>query len=202
MVEIPTPVPQPAPQGIRARDPQYRELYSNASQTQIGPFDLTILFQKNSEIFPGAMGQTDLVSVTLSPQHFKGLVRSLNETLSAFETLFGALTISDADTAPLKNATEIVELVKSMKEKAIANPSLSAPQQPSPAGTTTSTPTRVSRRMVASLISGRSTRCAQPPSRITRRLRPLCAGKTPGNLCCVRGKRPSGASRSMAATSL
>ena len=48
---------------------------------------------------------------------------------------------------------------------------VSDPQQPSPSGITTSTPWRVSRRMVASLISVLSAFCAQPVIRATRLIR-------------------------------
>ena len=56
----------------------------------------------------------------------------------------------------------------------------SAPQQPAPGATSTSTPRRASRRMVASLISGRSTCWAQPASRITRFLRSPSVAAVPG----------------------
>ena len=47
---------------------------------------------------------------------------------------------------------------------------VSAPQQPAPAAITTSQPCRVSSRIVAALIRGSSTRCAQPVSSATRML--------------------------------
>ena len=56
----------------------------------------------------------------------------------------------------------------------------SAPQQPAPGATSTSTPRRASRRMVASLISGRSTCWAQPASRITRARRSALVAAVPG----------------------
>ena len=46
--------------------------------------------------------------------------------------------------------------------------------------TSTSTPRRASRRMVASLISGRSTCCAQPASRMTRLRRSTLVAAVPG----------------------
>jgi hypothetical protein len=107
---------QPVAQVLRVRDPQYRDTYANSTQTNIGPFDLSILFQKASEILPGQMGIVDQVSVTLSPQHFKALVRSLNETLAAYENAFGELNISEADTAPQKTALEIVGAVNEQRK--------------------------------------------------------------------------------------
>jgi hypothetical protein len=101
---------------MRVRDPQYREIYSNNSQTSIGSFDLSILFQKTSEVIPGQMGIIDQLSVTFSPQHFKALVRSLNETLSAYEVAFGELSIPDADTAPQRTATEIIGMVNEQRK--------------------------------------------------------------------------------------
>jgi hypothetical protein len=99
----------------RARDPQYREIYSNQSQTTLGAFDISLLFQRISEIEPGKQGNTDQVLVTLSPQHFKALVRSLNETLKAYETAFGALTISDTESAPSRSAEEMIGLVETAR---------------------------------------------------------------------------------------
>ena len=101
----------------RGRDPQYREVYSNMTLSHLSPFDITILFQKASEVVPGQMGAMDQVAVTFSPQHFKALVKSLSETLQAYETAFGALTISDADIAPMRNAAEIVAILQAVKAK-------------------------------------------------------------------------------------
>ena len=55
-----------------------------------------------------------------------------------------------------------------------------APQQPAPFATTTSTPWRVSRRIVASLISGARTCWAQPFISATRARRGPSAGKAWG----------------------
>src|SRR5438105_3662381 len=56
----------------------------------------------------------------------------------------------------------------------------SAPQQPSPAVSTTSTPCRLSSRIAASLISGASTGWAQPLSSATRPLRSPSGLNSPG----------------------
>ena len=50
------------------------------------------------------------------------------------------------------------------------------PQQAAEAGTTTSQPRRVSRRIVASLMCGESTGCTQPASKATRHFRSPRAG--------------------------
>jgi hypothetical protein len=122
---------QPVAQVLRVRDPQYRETYANGTQASIGPFDLSILFQKTSEIAPGQMGLVDQVSVTLSPQHFKALVRSLNETLVADESVFGELNISDADTAPHKTASEIVGIVNEYRKERNVDTSSKVPPRAS-----------------------------------------------------------------------
>jgi F420-0:gamma-glutamyl ligase len=56
----------------------------------------------------GQTAQFDQVAVTLSPQHFKAFCKSLNETLEAFESAYGQLTISESMTRPLRNAAQIV----------------------------------------------------------------------------------------------
>ena len=117
------------PQLQRLRDHQYRDLYANASLTTLGPFDVTLIFQKIGDIGGGQLATVDLASVTMSPQHFKGFVRSLNETLVAYEKTFGELKIPDADTRPLKSAEEIVEMLRAARP---SPPSSNEPPQPSP----------------------------------------------------------------------
>src|SRR5271168_589498 len=116
-----TEITQPAPiVQFRAKDPQFREIYSNATLTSLSPFDISVLFQKNTEISPGQYGPIDMIAVTFSPQHFKSVVRSLIETLAAYELSFGELNIPDEDTKPLKDRTELAALVQSAKERARA----------------------------------------------------------------------------------
>jgi Protein of unknown function (DUF3467) len=126
----PVTEPNRVTQAIRVRDPQYRDIYSNSIQANMGPFDLSIIFQKATEVLPGQMGVADQVSVTFSPQHFKALVRSLNETLAAYETAFGELKISDTETAPKKTAAEIVALVDAHRRANAAMASSNEPPQP------------------------------------------------------------------------
>lgn len=76
------------------------------------------------------MGVNDLVSVSLSPQNFKSFVRAANETLKAYENTFGALTISDADTAPMRDAAEVERLLKERRAALRPNPSSNEPQAP------------------------------------------------------------------------
>jgi hypothetical protein len=116
----------------RVRDPQYREVYSNNSQTTLGAFDISITFQRLSEILPGQQAIVDQVFVTLSPQHFKGLVRSLNETLSAYETAFGKLNIQDTETIPQKSAIEIVETIDAARRAKSSMSSSTEPPQHKP----------------------------------------------------------------------
>src|ERR1039458_5194095 len=99
--------PQVFSQLPRGRDPQYREVYSNSSMTQLGPFDISLIFQKGSEIAPGHSALMDQVCVIFSHQQFKALVRSLTETLIGYEAAFGELTIPDTDIAPNRSAAEI-----------------------------------------------------------------------------------------------
>jgi len=115
----------------RVRDQQFREIYSNSSITAVGPFDITITIQKTSEISPGQLGVTDQCTVTMSPQHFKAFVRSAAETLSAYERGFGALTISDADSAPIRSAEEIVGMINAARSAHAASTS-SSPTEPPP----------------------------------------------------------------------
>jgi len=105
---------------LRLRDPQFRDIYSNASQTFISPYDLAIMFQRTSEVAPGQPGATDLVSVAMSPQHFKAFVKSANETLSAYEATFGKLEIPEADIVPARNAGQIQTLLEGARQQTMA----------------------------------------------------------------------------------
>jgi hypothetical protein len=98
------------------------------SLNQLSPFDITIIFQKASEVVPGQIGIMDQVAVTFSPQNFKALVKSVSETLQAYEASFGALTIPDEDTAPTRNAAEIAMMIQTAKAKTHSNPSSSEPK--------------------------------------------------------------------------
>jgi Protein of unknown function (DUF3467) len=99
----------------RVRDPQFRDVYANGSLVQLSPFDITLVFMKNTD-FTGQTMQVDQVSVAMSPQHFKALVKSLNETLMAYERSFGTLTIPDADIQPTFDASQIEKNIQAGRE--------------------------------------------------------------------------------------
>ena len=103
--------PKPNTMVPRVRDQLYREVYSNMSLTGMTPFDVTLTFQKASEVVPGQTMLMDQVAVCMSPQHFKAFVRSAMVTLEAYEASFGTLSVSDADTAPIKTADQIIAAI-------------------------------------------------------------------------------------------
>jgi hypothetical protein len=100
----------------RIRDPQFREVYANASFTGLTPFDVTLIFSRASDL-AGQSVQVDQVAVTLSPQHFKGFCRSINETLKAYEKVFGVLQIPDSDIRPLTEAPQIEKMILNTRQK-------------------------------------------------------------------------------------
>jgi hypothetical protein len=115
----------------RVRDQSYREIYCNMHLTQMGPFDITVIFQKTAEAAPGHFANLDQVAITFSPQNFKALVRSLGTTLEAYETGFGKLTIPEEDITPFRSAEQLTESIKKAREqveKAKASFSTSPPQ--------------------------------------------------------------------------
>jgi hypothetical protein len=111
--------PQPTAPTVfpRVADPQFRDIYSNASFTGLSPFDITITFAKGTTVADHQV-QVDQVAVIMSPQHFKGFVRSLTETLKAYESVFGSLSIPDADTKPLMDAAQIEKTIKDARLRA------------------------------------------------------------------------------------
>lgn len=111
-------VSQPVPNLVvgRIRDPQFRDVYSNSSLVALSPFDITLIFSKNTD-FSGQQMQVDQVAVAMSPQHFKALVKSLTETLTAYERAFGSLTIPDADISPIFDANQLEEKIQEGRAK-------------------------------------------------------------------------------------
>ena len=57
-----------------------------------------------------------MAAVSMSPQRFKAFVKAMAEVLSAYENSFGALSISEEDTKPMRTASEIEEVVKKNRE--------------------------------------------------------------------------------------
>jgi hypothetical protein len=56
----------------------------------------------------------------MSPQHFKNFCRAMNETLKAYESVFGALAIPDSETAPAHTAEQLAGMLKQARERAAA----------------------------------------------------------------------------------
>lgn len=65
----------------------------------------------------GQTVQVDQVAVTVSPQHFKALCKSLNETLMAYENAFGKLNIPDSDITPSRDAAQIERMIQKVRDE-------------------------------------------------------------------------------------
>lgn len=78
-------------------------------------------------------GVVDIVSVSMSPQLFKGFLRAAGETLKAYENTFGALSIPDQDITPTRNADQLQALIALTRAAAAAQQATSStsPAQPS-----------------------------------------------------------------------
>jgi hypothetical protein len=98
-------------------------------------FDISMIFQKGTEITPSVVGLLDLVNVTMSPQQYKAFVRASNETLAAYEKVFGKLTLPDQDTQPVRNADQISATINDLRDIAKKQSEITsysnAPQPPS-----------------------------------------------------------------------
>lgn len=90
----------------RIRDPQFREVYANATFNGLSPYDVTMTFAKTSDV-AGQTFQVDQVSVTMSPQHYKAFILAAQETLVAYESFFGKLSIIDQVTTPTMSSAQI-----------------------------------------------------------------------------------------------
>lgn len=99
----------------------------------MSPFDITMIFQKATEISPNVIGLLDLVNVAMSPQQYKAFVRASNETLEAYEKVFGKLTLPDQDSQPVRNADQISATINDLRAIAkkeagvISSPNVSPP---------------------------------------------------------------------------
>jgi hypothetical protein len=71
------------------------KVYANQVQIYSNPFDIEVLFrrQQNARIEAGASEPevVDVVSVTMSPQHAKSLLRVLTGVVERYEETFGKL---------------------------------------------------------------------------------------------------------------
>jgi hypothetical protein len=92
-------------------------------------FDISIIFTKIGEM-AGQPVMVEQATVTVSPQHFKALLRSMEQTLTAFENVFGKLQIPDADTQSTTSAAQIQEQILQAKKR--AKPPVAAPTEESP----------------------------------------------------------------------
>ena len=115
--------------------------------TSMGPFDLTITFQRMGEFAPGQIGIIDQVAVSFSPQQFKALARSMTEVLGAYERSFGELAIPDLDTRPNKTADELEKMIASARSvlQQQAGSSLSSSEHLPPSSQSASAPRKKGR---------------------------------------------------------
>ena len=86
----------------------------------MSPYDLTLYFSKATDIGGGQAALVDQIAVIMSPQHFKQFCVALNETLKAYENVFGELKISQADIQPATTAEHIEKMLNEARVKAAA----------------------------------------------------------------------------------
>jgi hypothetical protein len=89
----------------------------------MGPFDITVTFSRMTDM----MGQKvlfDQANVSMSPQHFKNFCLAANETLKAYERVFGELTLAEADIGPPASADLIEKMLLAARENAAASRSV------------------------------------------------------------------------------
>lgn len=108
----------------------------------MGPYDVTLYLSKASDVGGGQMAIVDQLAVVMSPQHFKQFSRAINETLKAYESVFGALQIPDSDIEPTTKADQIEKMLLEARAKAAA----AARQQTTDSDSSSSVKRRPSRR--------------------------------------------------------
>jgi hypothetical protein len=79
---------------------------------------MSIIFQKASEVAPGQNGIIDLISVSMSPQQFKALIKAAQEAFVAYESVFGQISIPDLDITPTRDATQIEQVIRDVRKTA------------------------------------------------------------------------------------
>jgi hypothetical protein len=110
----------------------------------MGPFDITLTFSKSGD-FAGQMMMVDLMSVALSPQHFKNFCQVANATLQAYEKVFGTLQIPDLDTSPGFTAEQLENMLREARNKAAAARAVAASATPPASSSGKKRPSRRSR---------------------------------------------------------
>ena|ERR1700722_4813050 len=71
--------------------PDFKEIYCNSTQTRLSQWDIGLLFGQMKQGKNNTAIHESHVAVTMSPQHFKAVVNSLNAMLNAWETQFGTI---------------------------------------------------------------------------------------------------------------
>ena len=96
-------MPEPKPVEIVA-EPPIPSIYANSSRMMHGIYDFRLVFSENMMRGDFSFVQVDRVSVVMSPQHIKKLVRTVMEKLAEYEQKFGPIP-EEPDTKPTAEAT-------------------------------------------------------------------------------------------------
>lgn len=83
-------MPQAKPIEILAEAP-VQSIYANSTRLMYGVDDFRIVFSENMMRGDFSFVQVDRVSVVMSPQHLKRLLRTLAEKVTEYEDKFGPL---------------------------------------------------------------------------------------------------------------
>jgi Protein of unknown function (DUF3467) len=121
--------PGPAQVTHANRGPDFVDLYANASRVGITPFDFSMVFSRTSEIAPGVPFFEELAVVRMAPHQFKVFVETMNSTLTAWESVFGAIPLA-GPTIPVDNLRASMLNMKQMIEKS-GTVNVLNPQRPS-----------------------------------------------------------------------
>jgi hypothetical protein len=81
----------------------------------------------------------------MSPQHFKAFVRSVNETLTAYESVFGALQVPEGDIAPMHTAEQLQKRMLENRDRVKAQIEAAAKSSSAPSSTEKKPPSKRSR---------------------------------------------------------
>lgn len=110
--------PQLAATANTVRSPDYKDIYSNYVKIGVSPSDFNVIF---SRMALGTNNQPiieDLTTVRMSPQQFKALADNIVKTISAWESVFGNITITTRQ-QPKEKIEDGIKKLKDLLDKAV-----------------------------------------------------------------------------------
>jgi hypothetical protein len=102
-----------------SRSAEFKDIYSNVSRVSVSPWDFSVTFSLTKELIPNMPPVVeDQAVVRMSPSQFKTFTQSLLNTMTAWEEVFGTISMNNA----LFPQEKIKAIIVAMRETAFKQP--------------------------------------------------------------------------------